>query len=141
MPEALIHVIDDDPQLRSSVARLFRSYDLEVKTYESAIAFLERLPEPGPGCVLLDLSMPGMDGLELQQSLAARRQALSVIFVSGNANVPASVKAMKAGAVDFLTKPFEEVELIEAVRHALERSRQLIAEREAVQKDWAYIQP
>lgn len=136
MDEAFVHVVDDDPQLRNAVSRLLRSHDLNVKTYESAIDFLNRLPEPGPGCLLLDLSMPKMNGLQLQETLAASRKNLMVIFVSGKGDVPTSVQAMKAGAIDFLTKPFEEVALIEAVRKAISRSRQLIADDESIDKDW-----
>lgn len=137
MEEAFVHVVDDDPQLRNALSRLLRSYDLNVKTYESALDFLNRLPEPGPGCLILDLSMPKMSGLELQETLAASRKNLAVIFVSGKGDIPASVKAMKAGAVDFLTKPFEDQALIEAVREAIRRSQQLIAESETIDKDWA----
>jgi len=136
MDEASVHVVDDDPQLCNAMARLLRSYDIDVKTYESALDFLNRLPEPGPGCLILDLSMPKMDGLQLQEILGASRKSLAVIFVSGKGDIPASVKAMKAGAVDFLTKPFEDLALIEAVREAIRRSRQLIAEGQAIDKDW-----
>jgi FixJ family two-component response regulator len=137
MDEAFVHVVDDDPQLRNAMSRLLRSYDLGVKTYESALDFLNRLPEPGPGCLILDLSMPKMNGLQLQETLAANRKNLVVIFVSGKGDIPASVKAMKAGAVDFLTKPFEDLALIEAVREAIRRSQQFIADGEAIDKDWA----
>lgn len=88
MDEAFVHVVDDDPQLRNAVSRLLRSHDLNVKTYESAVDFLNRLPEPGPGCLLLDLSMPKMNGLQLQETLAASRKNLMVIFVSGKGDVP-----------------------------------------------------
>jgi len=136
MDEAFVHVVDDDPQLRSAMSRLLRSYDLNVKTYESALDFLNRLPEPSPGCLILDLSMPKMNGFQLQEALAASRKNLVVIFVSGKGDIPASVKAMKAGAIDFLTKPFEDRALIEAVREAIRRSRQIIAESEVIEKDW-----
>ncbi len=132
-----MHVVDDDPQLRNAISRLLRSYDLNVKTYESALDFLNRLPEGGPGCLILDLSMPKMNGLQLQETLAAGRKNLVVIFVSGKGDIPASVKAMKAGAVDFLTKPFEDEALIEAVREAIRRSREIIAEGESIDKDWS----
>ncbi len=132
-----MHVVDDDPQLRNAISRLLRSYDLNVKTYESALDFLNRIPEGGPGCLILDLSMPKMNGLQLQETLAAGRKNLVVIFVSGKGDIPASVKAMKAGAVDFLTKPFEDEALIEAVREAIRRSREIIAEGESIDKDWS----
>ncbi len=140
MDDAVVHVVDDDPQLRNAISRLLRSYDLCVKTYESALDFLNRLPAPGPGCLILDLSMPKMDGLQLQEALGARRNNLAVIFVSGNGDIPASVKAMKAGAIDFLTKPFEDLALIAAVREAIRRSRQLIAGNEAIERDMAAFQ-
>src|SRR5277367_2881494 len=113
MDEAVVHVVDDDPQLRNAMARLLRSYDFSTQTYESALDFLNRLPEPGPGCLILDLSMPNMSGLQLQETLQASRRNLVAIFVSGKGDIPASVKAMKAGAGEFLTKPFEEMTLIE----------------------------
>lgn len=137
MDDAFVHVVDDDPQLRNAISRLLRSYDLNVKTYESALDFLNRIPEGGPGCLILDLSMPKMNGLQLQETLAAGRKNLVVIFVSGKGDIPASVKAMKAGAVDFLTKPFEDEALIEAVREAIRRSREIIAEGESIDKDWS----
>jgi len=140
MAEAFVHVVDDDPQLRNAMSRLLRSYNLGVKTYESAVDFLARLPEPGPGCLILDLSMPKMNGLQLQETLAATRQSLVVIFVSGKGDIPASVKAMKAGAIDFLTKPFEDQALIEVVQQAMRRSKRLIAEGEAIDKDWSAYQ-
>ena len=122
------------------VTRLLRSYNLQVITYESAVDFLERLPGPGPGCVLLDLSMPGMSGLELQEAIAATRQSLVVVFLTGQGDVPASVKAMKAGAIDFLTKPFEDQALVEAVQEAIRKSKSLNESEALLDRDWAIFQ-
>jgi FixJ family two-component response regulator len=137
MDDAIVHVVDDDPHLRSAIARLLRSHHLRVETYESAVDFLNRLPAHGPGCMVLDLSMPDINGLELQELVAARRHCLAVIFVTGQGNIPASVKAIKAGAIDFLTKPFEDQALMAAIHEALCRSSRLVAEREAIDQDWA----
>ncbi len=136
MAAAFVHVVDDDPQLRRAIARLLRSHDIPTVTYETALDFLERLPPHGPGCLVLDLSMPEMDGLKLQEVLALQRRDLTIVFVTGNGNIPASVKAMKSGAVDFLTKPFEEEELFAAIQVALRRSEGLVASKEALKKDW-----
>ena len=140
MDEAVVHVVDDDPQLRSAISRLLRSYDLRVETYESALDFLKRIPKPGPGCLVLDLSMPDMDGLQLQELLAARRHNLAVIFVTGAGDIPASVKAMKAGAIDFLTKPFEDQVLLDSVRKGIHRTGELRASAQQLEKDWVAFQ-
>jgi FixJ family two-component response regulator len=138
--EAIVHVVDDDSRLRAAITRLLRSFDLRVEVYESALDFLNRLPAPGPGCLLLDLSMPEMDGLQLQGLLGAQLQGLPVIFVTGAADIPASVKAMKAGAIDFLTKPFDDQLLLEAVRKGIDRSRSLRGLDEQLEKDWTAFQ-
>lgn len=140
MTEPVVHIVDDDPHVRQAVARLLRSYDLNVETYESAFSFLRRLPPCGPGCLVLDLSMPEMSGLELQEAIAENRQALAVVFISGQGTIPASVKAIKGGAVDFLPKPFEEHALIEAITRGIHRSRQMVAAAAALDEDWAAFQ-
>jgi FixJ family two-component response regulator len=136
MDESVVHVVDDDLQFGRAIARLLRSHGIRVETYESAPDFLRRLPKPGPACVVLDLSMPGMNGLELQERLLKERQDLGVVFVTGAGDIPASVKAMKGGAVDFLTKPFEDEKLIEAIQEALRRSKECFAANEALDRDW-----
>ncbi len=140
MGEIAVHVVDDDPQVGRATARLLRAYGIPVEIYETAVEFLKRLPEPGPGCLLLDLSMPGMSGLELQQWLAPKRRDLAIVFITGTGDVHASVKAMKSGAADFLTKPFEDETLLAAVNEALCRSKQLWASAVALEGDWAVFQ-
>ena len=108
----VIHVIDDDPSFRTAVTRLLRAAKYEVRGYASAAEFLDSDPCPGPGCILLDLRMPGASGLDLQQSLARMEERLPIIFLTGHGDIPASVRAMKAGAVDFLTKPVRREALL-----------------------------
>jgi len=122
----LVRVIDDDTLQRRMSVRLLRLHDFAVRDFPSSAAFLEDLEggnaydEP-PGCILLDLRMPGMSGLELQEALVRAGVTLPIIFCTGYGDVPSSVRAMKAGAEDFLTKPIEAEELVEAVRRAVER--------------------
>ena len=115
----IIHVVDDDPSFRTAVTRLLRAAKYEVRGYESATEFLNSDPCSGPGCILLDLQMPGVSGLDLQESLARMEERLPVIFLTGHGDIPASVRAMKAGAVDFLTKPVRREALLTAVQNAL----------------------
>ena len=132
MPEAcpLVFVIDDDASLRRALERLLRAEGYAVEGFASAEAYLERAHHDGPGCVLLDLALPGIDGLELQARLARDTRALPIVFLSGHADVPSGVHAMKTGAVDFLTKPVEADKLLTAVRAALERRASQIDTRE-----------
>jgi FixJ family two-component response regulator len=111
--------VDDDPSFRTAVTRLLRAAKYEVRGYRSASEFLDSDP-CDPGCILLDLRMPGVNGLDLQQSLAQMEGRLPIIFLTGHGDIPASVRAMKAGAVDFLTKPVERATLLRAVQNALE---------------------
>ena len=104
-----VFVVDDDEAMRLSLARLLRSADWNVELYASGSKFLERAPLTGRGCILLDVKMPGMDGLELHESLSEAGISLPVIFLSGNSDIPMSVRAMKHGAVDFLVKPVEVI--------------------------------
>ena len=115
----IIHVVDDDPSFRTAVTRLLRAAKYEVRGYSSASEFLNSDPCPGPGCILLDLQMPGVSGLDLQESLARMEERLPVIFLTGHGDIPASVRAMKAGAVDFLTKPVRRETLLPAIQNAL----------------------
>jgi FixJ family two-component response regulator len=115
-----VFVVDDDASMRRSLERLLRSYGYRVESFASAQAFLERAPAQETACLVLDLRMPGVDGLELQAALAARGDDLPLIFVSGHGDVPSSVRAMKAGALDFLTKPFDDSLLHAAVERALD---------------------
>jgi FixJ family two-component response regulator len=118
-----VFVVDDDPGVRKSLWRVLRSAGLEVATFESPEEFLRNLDPEAEGCAILDLAMPGLDGLGLQQALSARNSALSVLFLTGQGDIPKSVRAMKGGAVDFLTKPVDDEVLLDAVRRALERGR------------------
>jgi FixJ family two-component response regulator len=114
-----IFVVDDDEELRESLERLLRSAGFRVETFGSPDAFLERAPYNGPGCLVLDVRMPGRSGLELQEWLASAEAALPIVFITGHGDIPTSVRAMKAGAVDFLPKPFEDQMLLDAVEQAL----------------------
>lgn len=121
-PEAIVFVVDDDPSVRRSLKRLIRSAGFTVESFASAQAFLER-PRPDiPGCLVLDIHMPGVSGLDLQEELAAAKVNLPIIFLTGYGTVPASVRAMKAGALDFLEKPVDDGALIDAIRQAVERN-------------------
>jgi FixJ family two-component response regulator len=115
----IIHVVDDDPSFRTAVTRLLRAAKYEVRCYASASEFLGSNSCGSPGCILLDLRMPGVGGLDLQQSLAQMEERLPIIFLTGQGDIPASVSAMKAGAVDFLTKPVRREALLSAVQNAL----------------------
>jgi FixJ family two-component response regulator len=119
MPTPIIHVVDDDPSFRTAVTRLLRAAKYDVRGYASASEFLASDPYAEPGCILLDLRMPGASGFDLQQSLAAMEERLPIIFLTGHGDIPASVRAMKAGAVDFLTKPVRREALLHAVQNAL----------------------
>lgn len=126
-----VRVVDDDASVLKSLDRLLRSAGFAVRTFPSPQAFLEQHDGEAPGCLVLDLSMPGFDGLQLQSALAQAGDACPVIFISGFGDVPSSVRAMKAGAVDFLTKPFDQAQLLAAVRAAIEMDRMARAERAA----------
>ncbi len=123
-----VNVVDDDTLVLRSLGRLLRSAGFAVRTFLSPHDFLAQNTAGQPGCLVLDLAMPGLDGLQLQERIG---DAWPVVFLSGNADVPASVKAMKAGAVDFLTKPVDREQLLAAVRIAIGRDRSARAEREA----------
>jgi len=119
----IVHVIDDDASWRLSVQRLMSAAGYRVALYESAEKFLETARSDTPGCILLDLRMPGLTGLQLQQRLAEKGQELPIIFLSGHGDIPSSVLAMKTGAEDFLTKPVDTEVLLKAVERAIFRVR------------------
>jgi FixJ family two-component response regulator len=129
-------VVDDDPSVRKGVTRLLRSAGLAAEAFTSAHDFLERYDRDAAGCVILDLAMPGLDGLQMQQALADRGSVLPIIFLTGHGDIPTTVRAMKGGAVDFLTKPVSDDELLGAVQHAialcetLQEARREVAEIE-----------
>ena len=116
-----VHVVDDDVAVLKSLERLLRSAGFAVRTFSSSQDFLQQYDGGAPGCVVLDLAMPGLDGLQLQQALAHCGEPCPVIFISGFGDVPTSVRAMKAGAIDFLTKPFDQAQLLAAVRAAIDK--------------------
>jgi len=116
-----VFVVDDDDAMRLSLVRLFRSADWNVEAFASAGEFLDRAPLTGRGCILLDVQMPGMGGLELHECLSAAGISLPVIFLSGNSDIPMSVRAMKHGAVDFLVKPVEDEVLFQVMAEAIRR--------------------
>ena len=118
---ATVFVVDDDAAVRRSLTRLLRSAGWNVETFSSASALLERAPFAGPGCILLDVQMPGMNGLELHQCMSEAGISLPVVFLTGNGNIPMSVQAMKHGAVDFLVKPVEQEILFQSLDQAIAR--------------------
>ena len=115
----MVFVVDDDASVRKSLSRVISEAGYRVQTYASPREFLTRGPEPGPSCLVLDVRMPGVTGFELQQTLTGAVHEIPIIFITGHGDIPMSVKAMKAGAVDFLTKPFPGKELLDAIRRAV----------------------
>jgi len=124
LDQPIVFVIDDDDSVRRSLERLLRSVDLDVETYASAQEFLRRALPDRPSCVVLDLRLPGPSGLELQESLIRAGHNVPIVFISGHADVPSSVRAIKAGAVDFLQKPFSDQALLDIIHGALRRDRE-----------------
>jgi FixJ family two-component response regulator len=125
MPELKpsVMVVDDDPDFRDSVARLLRSVDLETRHFSSVADFLKADLPDGPTCLVLDVRLPGQSGLELQRELAAANRQLPIIFITAHGDIPMSVQAMKGGAIEFLTKPFRDQDLLDAVETGLARDR------------------
>jgi FixJ family two-component response regulator len=125
MPDAppTVLVIDDDSDLRASVGRLLRSIGLDVQLYASISDFLKSHPPDGPTCLVLDVRLPGQSGLDLQRELATAKRELPIVFMTGHGDIPMSVQAMKGGAIEFLTKPFRDQDLIDAIQLGLSRDR------------------
>ena len=125
MPDSkpTILVIDDDPDLRASVGRLLRSVGLEAQLFASISDFLKSNPPDGPACLVLDVRLPGRSGLDFQRQIAATSRDLPIIFITGHGDIPMSVQAMKRGAIEFLTKPFRDQELLDAIQLGLARDR------------------
>jgi FixJ family two-component response regulator len=121
--KAIVFVVDDDPSMRRSLEGLLRSVGHDVCLFASAPEFMQAVRKDAPGCLVLDVRLPGMSGLAFQQELTKAGITLPVIFVTGHGDVPMTVRAMKAGAVEFLTKPFDDQALLDAVHAALERDR------------------
>ena len=118
-PAAVVYLVDDDASVRKSLSRLISEAGYKVQAYASAREFLAREPAQGPSCVVLDVRMPGVTGLDLQETLTSAVHELPIIFITGHGDISMSVKAMKAGAVDFLTKPFAAKDLLDAIRRAV----------------------
>jgi RNA polymerase sigma factor (sigma-70 family) len=134
MPDAkpTVLVIDDDPDLRASVGRLLRSVGLETQLFGSISDFLKSAPSDGPTCLVLDVRLPGQSGLDFQRELAAANRQLPIIFITGHGDIPMSVQAMKGGAIEFLTKPFRDQELLDAIQLGLSRDRSQRENEEAL---------
>ncbi len=121
--DSVVFVVDDDSSVREAIKSLIRSVGLRVETFETAQEFLRSKRPDVPGCVVLDVRLPGLSGLDLQRELAAHGIKLPIIFITGYCDVPMSVRAMKAGALEFLTKPFRDQDLLDAIQQALEHDR------------------
>jgi FixJ family two-component response regulator len=129
----IVFIVDDDISVRESLELLIQSEGWRPETFESAQQFLDRPRAFVPSCLVLDVSLPGLNGLELQKRVAVERTDMPIIFITGHGDVPMTVQAMKAGAVEFLTKPFSEAALVNAVRNALERSRAALSDEASMQ--------
>jgi FixJ family two-component response regulator len=121
--QSVVFVVDDDPEVRDALEDLLASVGLEVQLFASAQEFLNGRRPDAPACLVLDVRMPGMSGLELQREMAARNISYPVIFISGHGNTPMSVRSMKAGAIEFLTKPFSDQDLLDAIQLGLDKDR------------------
>jgi FixJ family two-component response regulator len=140
----VVYVVDDDPSVCRSLDRLFRSVGHQCVTFSSAIEFLRGERLDAPACLVLDVRLPGLSGLDLQRELAEANVLIPIVFLTGHGDIPLSVRAMKAGAVDFLTKPFHEQDLLDAVRHAIGRdreARQQQAETSALRRRYETLTP
>jgi FixJ family two-component response regulator len=132
-PDSVVFVIDDDASVRDAIQSLMRSVGQHVESYASAQEFLRSKRPDLPGCIVLDVRLPGFSGLELQRKLADADILTPIVFMTGHGDIPMSVKAMKAGAVEFLTKPFRDQDLLDAIQQALERDRAARRERRLVE--------
>lgn len=127
-PKGIVYIVEDDASFRKSMERLIRTLGFEVDTFESANSFLEKASIRHPGCLLLDVRLPDIDGLRLQQTLIEKGSKLPVIFMTGHGSIPMSVQAMKKGAIDFLPKPFKTEDLLSAITNAIKRNVQDVQE-------------
>ena len=141
---AAVFVVDDDEGVRTSLRLLIRSIGLPVETFDSAQEFLAQFDPERPGCLVLDIRMPGMSGLELQQKLNERHAITPIVFITGHGDVPMAVEAMQAGAIDFVQKPFRDQDLIDRINRALEKdrtNRAALRERDAIRQRIAELTP
>ncbi len=134
LSDAVVSIVDDDALVRDSLEHLIRSVGLHAESFSSAREFLDAERPDNPGCLVLDIRMPGLSGLDLQQELAKRGYSIPIIFITGHGTVPMSVRAMKAGAIDFLQKPFEDHELLDVIQLALEQNRQARLEQAEIKQ-------
>lgn len=141
---AVVHIIDDDASLREALDSLFRSTGMSTRLYESVAAFMETQSGDAPGCIVLDVRLPGMSGLDFQERLSELGVQMPVILMTGHGDIPMSVRAMKAGAVDFLPKPFRDQEMLDAVMAALAKDEARRAEggkSEALKAAYSTLSP
>lgn len=144
MEDAIVHIVDDDASLREALGSLFRSVGLSVRTHDSTASFTSAPRDDVPGCLVLDVRMPGVSGLDFQDRLSELAINLPVVMMTGHGDIPMSVRAMKAGAIDFLTKPFRDQDMLDAVAAAIERHRGKLAEAGeagALQSRFATLSP
>jgi FixJ family two-component response regulator len=132
--DGLVFIVDDDASMRESLKNLIRSVGLQVEAFTSAQEFLRSEHPNVPGCLVLDVRLKGLSGLDLQKRIAEADMEIPIIFISGHGDIPMTVQAMKAGAVEFLTKPLRDQDLLDAIQHALERDRKAREQREEIQK-------
>jgi RNA polymerase sigma factor (sigma-70 family) len=143
-PQPTVFLVDDEASVLKALSRLLRSAGLNVKTFGSPQEFLQDHDPHAPGCLVLDVAMPGLNGLDLQRALAAKGTGLPIIFLTGRGDIPMSVEAMKQGAVDFLTKPTNDQDLLAAIRAGIDKdrvNRKAGAERTRIQKQLATLTP
>ena len=132
--DTTVFVVDDDPPMREALNNLLRSVRLRVEAFDSAQEFLSRKRSDVPGCLVLDVRLPGLSGLDLQKRLVEAGTEIPIVFITGHGDIPMSVRAMKAGAVEFLTKPFREQDLLDAIQQALKRDRNVREQRAEIEK-------
>jgi FixJ family two-component response regulator len=128
----IVYVIDDDPSMRNAIEDLLQSVGLGIRVFPSAHEFFKAARTDAPGCIVLDVRLPGQSGLDFQRQISGTAMELPIVFITGHGDVPMSVRAMKSGAVEFLTKPFRDQELIDAIHAALERDRARRADASAL---------
>ena len=139
-----VFIIDDDPQVRASIAGLLKSVGLRSDVFGTPQEFLDRQRPDGPSCLVLDVRLPGMNGLDFQRALAEKGVPIPIIFITGHGDIPMTVRAMKSGAVEFLTKPFNDQALLDAIDQALDRDRSAREHRQellALQRCYATLSP
>jgi len=141
---ATVFVVDDDEAVRTSLRLLLKSVGLPVETFASAQEFLDQFDPSRAGCLVLDIRMPGMSGLELQQHLNDRHSIMPIVFITGHGDVPMAVEAMQAGAVDFIQKPFRDQDLIDRINRALDKDREMrseLRERDEIRRRMSQLTP